>query len=99
MAAYAHMRYNPAKDVAYDVMRAARDVKIPMLILDAEKEELMDITKNGGRVAEILQANGTEVKYHVLSGIGHYGVYGDKFQEALGMELDWFNVHLKKNEQ
>ena len=98
MAAYAHMRYNPAKDVAYDAIRAARDVKVPMLILDAEKEELMDITKNGGRVAEILRANGTEVKYHVLSGIGHYGVYGEKFQEALGMELDWFNMHLKKNE-
>jgi dipeptidyl aminopeptidase/acylaminoacyl peptidase len=98
MAAYAHMRYNPAKDVAYDAIRAARDVKIPMLIIDAEQEELMDITKNGARVAEILRANGTEVKYHVLSGIGHYGVYGDKFQEALGLELDWFNMHLKKNE-
>jgi len=99
MATYAHMRYNPAKDVAYDAIRAAKDVKVPMLILDAEKEEMMDITKNGGRVAELLKANGTEVKYQVLSGIGHYGVYGEKFQEALGLELDWFNMHLKNNEQ
>lgn len=97
MATYAHMRYNSAKDVAYDAVRAAQDVKIPMLIIDAGKEELMDTTKNGGRVAEILKANGTPVKYHVIPDIGHYGVYGDKFQEALDLETAWFNEHLKKS--
>ena len=55
MATYAHMRYNIAKDVAFDAIRAAQDVKVPMLIIDAGKEELMDITKNGGRAAEILR--------------------------------------------
>ena len=83
MAAYAHMRYNSAKDVAFDAVRAAQDVKVPMLIIDGGKEELMDITKNGGRVAEILKAKGTPVKYHVFPDMDHYGVYGDKFQEAL----------------
>lgn len=97
MATYAHMRYNSAKDVAYDAVRAAQDVKIPMLIIDAGKEELMDTTKNGGRVAEILKTNGTPVKYHVIPDIGHYGVYGDKFQEALDLETAWFNEHLKKS--
>ena len=95
MAAYAHMRYNIAKDVAFDVIRSAQDVKVPMLIIDAGKEELMDITKNGGRVAEVLRAKGTTVKYHVIADIGHYGVYGEKFKDALKMELDWFNQHLK----
>lgn len=95
MAAYAHMRYNSAKDVAFDAIRAAQDVKVPMLIIDAGKEELMDITKNGGRAAEILRAKGTTVKYHIIPGIGHYGVYGEKFEEALRMELDWFGQHLK----
>lgn len=99
MAAYAHMRYNIAKDVGYDPIRAAQDVKVPMLIIDAGKEELMDITKNGGRVAEILRANGTPVKYHIIADIGHYGVYGDKFQEAADMELSWFNEHLKASNQ
>ena len=89
------MRYNTAKDVAFDAIRAAQDVKVPMLIIDAGKEELMDITKNGGRVAEILKAKGATVKYHVIAGIGHYGVYGEKFEEALKMELDWFGQHLK----
>lgn len=95
MAAYAHMRYNIAKDVAYDPFQAAQHVKIPMLIIDAEGEELMEIKDNGGRVAGILKANGTPVSYHVIPGIGHYGVYGERFNEALKMELDWFDKHLK----
>lgn len=95
MAAYAHMRYNMAKDVAYDPFQAAQHVKIPMLIIDAGSEELMDIKQNGGRVAEILEANGTPVSYHVIPGIGHYGVYGEKLTEILKMELDWFDEHLK----
>jgi dipeptidyl aminopeptidase/acylaminoacyl peptidase len=97
MASYAHMRYNVAKDVAFDAVRAAEDVKIPMLIIDAGKEDLMDITKNGGRVAEILKERGIPFKYHVIPDMNHYGVYGNKFQEALNMELDWFNEHLKKS--
>jgi dipeptidyl aminopeptidase/acylaminoacyl peptidase len=98
MASYAHMRYNIAKDVAYNVIHAARDVKIPMLIIDAGNEELMDITENGGRVAEILKSNDIPVKYQVIAGIGHYGVYDDR-QPALQMELDWFNEHLKAAKQ
>jgi dipeptidyl aminopeptidase/acylaminoacyl peptidase len=95
MAAYSHMRYNIAKDIAFDVFRAAQHVKVPMLIIDAGNEELMNIKENGGRVAEILKANGTPVSYHVIPGIGHYGVYGDKLKEALKMELDWFGEYLK----
>lgn len=95
MASYSHMRYNTAKDVAYNVMEAAKQVKIPMLIIDAGSEELMDIRENGGRVAEILKASGTPVKYHVIEGMNHYGVYGDKLQTAVEMELAWFNQYLK----
>ena len=95
MAAYAHMRYNIAKDVAFDPFQAARQVKIPMLIIDAGNEELMDTKENGARVAEILKASGTPVSYHVIPGIGHYGVYGEKLAEVLKLELDWFDGHLK----
>jgi dipeptidyl aminopeptidase/acylaminoacyl peptidase len=55
----------------------------------------MDIKQNGGRVAGILKANGTPMSYHVIPGIGHYGVYTDKFNEALKLELDWFDKYLK----
>ncbi len=95
MASYAHLRYNTAKDAGFDAIRAAQDIKVPMLIIDGGKEDLMDITKNGGRVAEILRAKGTPVKYHVIADMNHYGVYGDKLEEALKMELSWFDQYLK----
>ena len=95
MSSYAHMRYNTAKDIGFDVFEAAENIKIPMLIIDAEKEALMDITKNGGRVAAILKRNDTSVKYHVMKDIDHYGIYGKKFGEALEMELEFFHQHLK----
>jgi dipeptidyl aminopeptidase/acylaminoacyl peptidase len=95
MASYSHMRYNIAKDVPYNAVEAAQNVKIPLLIIDAGKEELMDIKANGGRVAEILKANGTPMQYHILDGIGHYGVYGEKFPEALNLELAWFDQYFK----
>ena len=96
MSSYAHMRYNTAKGIGYDAIEAAEKIKIPLLIIDAGKEELMDITKNGGRVAEILKSNGTPVKYHVMEDIDHYGIYNKKLQAALKMEIDWFNEYLKK---
>ena len=95
MATYAHMRYNPAKSVGYSAIEAAEKITIPMLIIDAENEELMDTAENGRRVADILEANGTPVKYHVLEGISHYGVYRKKFQEAISLEIGWFDRHLK----
>ena len=94
MSSYAHMRYNIAKGIGYNAIEAAEKVKIPMLIIDAENEELMDRTKNGKRVAEILESNGTPVKYHVLKGIAHYGVYQQKFGEATTLEVQWFDLHM-----
>ncbi len=66
-----------------------------MLIIDAEKEELMSIAQNGQRVADILRANKVEVEYHVIPGIGHYGVYAEKFREVTDLEVAWFVKHLK----
>ena len=94
MSRYAHMRYNTAKSIGYSVMEAAEAITIPMLIIDAENEELMDRTENGQRVAEILEFNGTTVNYHVLDGISHYGVYSTKFAEVTSLEIDWFDRHL-----
>ena len=95
MAAYSHMRYNSSKNVVYDVFEAAEKMKAPLLIVDAGKEELMDIRQNGGRVADILKKNGATFKYHVVEDMSHYGIYGKRQAEVLKMELDWFDQHLK----
>jgi alpha-beta hydrolase superfamily lysophospholipase len=96
MSGYAHMRYNTAKGIGYDPIEAAKKITIPMLIVDAEKEELMDTRKNGKRVAEILKAKGTPVTYRIIKGIGHYGIYREKFLETTKMEVEWFDKVLKR---
>jgi hypothetical protein len=95
MAAYAHMRYNTAKGIGFNPIKAAENITVPMLIIDAGNEELMKTEDNGKRVADILQAKSVPVDYHVIPGIGHYGVYSEKFQETTDMELTWFDQHLK----
>jgi len=99
MAAYAHMRYNTAKGIGFDVIKEAQKITVPMLIIDAGNEELMNPAENGERVADILKARGTEVDYRVIPGIGHYGVYAEKFKEVTEWELAWFDKHLKASKQ
>jgi dienelactone hydrolase len=57
LATYAQMRANPAKGLGYSAIEAAAKIKVPMLILVAEKEELMNNEENGKKVFEILQSN------------------------------------------
>lgn len=95
MAAYAHMRYNPAKGLGYDVFKAAEKITVPMLIIDAGNEELMNRAENGQRVADLLKSRGMSVDYHVIPGIGHYGVYAEKFRETTELEIAWFEKNLK----
>jgi len=95
MSSYAHMRYNTAKGIGFDAIKAAEKITLPMLIIDAGNEELMNIKDNGQRVADILKAKGTDVEYHVIPGMGHYGVYGEKFKETMELEIPWFDKHLK----
>lgn len=95
MAIYKDMRVNPAKSIGYSALDAAEKIKIPMLIIDAENEELMDVRQNGARVAGILKERGVPVKYQVLKGITHYDIYRQGFAEATSLEMDWFTGHLK----
>ncbi len=99
MATYAHMRYNTAKGIGFDAIKAAEKITVPMLIIDAENEELMSTAENGKRVADILTSKGTDVDYHVIPGIGHYGVYTEKFKDVTEMEIAWFDKHLKALKQ
>jgi len=94
MAAYAQMRANPAKGLGYNAIEAASKITVPTMILVAEKEDLMSNDENGSRAFQALQKNFVKSEYHVLEGIGHYGVYKAKFEEATKLAADWFHLHL-----
>ena len=96
MARYDQMRVNPARSIGFSTFEAAEKISAPMLIVDAEKDELVDIKKNGGRVAEILEGRKVPVKYQVIPSIDHYGVYREAFADVSKIEIEWFDTHLKK---
>jgi dipeptidyl aminopeptidase/acylaminoacyl peptidase len=71
-------------------------VRVPTLLIDAEKEHYFNIKENSGRVHEILKKNGVPTEYHVLKGIGHYAVYsGQPLDDVMKLEVAWFDKHLK----
>lgn len=94
MATYAQMRANPAKGIGYAPLEAAPRITAPTLIVAAENEELMSNAENGAKAFEILQRNKVPSEYHLLPGIGHYGVYKESFDEATRLAADWFRKHL-----
>lgn len=72
------------------------DIDVPILLIDAENEELFDITEHSGKVYEKLKDRLKEkVKYHIEPGIMHYGIYRERYMQGVEMALEWFNEHLK----
>jgi dipeptidyl aminopeptidase/acylaminoacyl peptidase len=87
---------NFAHMIRYDAVAVAHQVKVPTLLIDAENEELFDRRDHGGRVFEILRTHGTApVRYMVMPGISHYGVYREGFDQSTDLALEWFDLHLK----
>lgn len=84
-----------SKIAKYRPIDYAGQVKVPTLLIDAEKEELFDIKEHSGKVYEIIKANGVPAKYVVVPGITHYGIYSQKYEEGSNLALDWFNQYLK----
>ena len=84
-----------ARLVQYDVIEEVKKLKVPTLMLDAGNEDLFDIRQNSGRAYEILKSQDTApVRYKVIDGIDHYGIYFDGFDEGSAAALDWFRKHL-----
>lgn len=96
LAVYAQMRANPAKGIGTSPIEAAAKVTAPTSILVAEKEELMSNDENGVRAFDILQKNKVPSEFHVLPGIGHYGVYRESFADATQLAATWFHKHLDR---
>ncbi|HYP25785.1 MAG TPA: alpha/beta fold hydrolase [Blastocatellia bacterium] len=81
--------------VKYRPVELAPQLKVPFLIIDAEKEELFDIKFHGALVYERVKKN-VPAKYHVIPGIRHYGIYTTARKEATDMAIEWLDRHLKK---
>ena len=96
MAAYAQMRANPAKGIGYSPVEAAAKITAPTMIVVAEKEELMSNDENGKKAFDALQKNQVPSEYHVLPGIGHYGIYRESFAEATQLAAAWFHKYLDR---
>ena len=73
----------------------AHKLEVPILVIDAENEELFDRMQHGAKVYEIAKEN-VEAKYHVEPGIQHYGIYQARYIQGADAALDWFKEHLKK---
>jgi dienelactone hydrolase len=95
MSRYGHVRYNRAKWVHYDPIKTAHQITAPTLIIDAGADTLMDLRKNGQRLAEILAEQERTVTYHVIPDAPHYAVYKTHFAEVTKMQIAWFDRHLK----
>jgi len=88
---------NLAKMADYNALAVADKIAVPILYIDAEKEELMDRRENGQKAYEIIKAKGNvPTEYHVVKGITHFQIYREGFEEAAGLALDWFTEHLKR---
>ena len=76
------LSYNPVDD--------AGEITMPLLVIDAENEELFDRHIAGELAIQRARANGAPAEYTVIPGITHYQVYNDSFEEATQMAVDWF---------
>lgn len=83
-----------SKFIKYRPVDFAEQLSVPILIIDAEKEELFDIKKHGGLVYEKVKDR-VPAKYHIELGITHYGIYRERYKVGSEMARDWFVEHLK----
>lgn len=69
-------------------------LKIPVLIIDAENEELVKTNEHGKALYGLLK-NRVPVRYEVLPGT-HYEIYTKSREPATRMAIEWFDQYLKK---
>jgi len=83
------------KVVEYRPVDDAGRVDIPLLVIDAEHEELFDRHRAGELAVARARENGARAEYRVIPDITHYDIYREAFEESGEMALDWFNECLK----
>lgn len=76
----------------YHPVEFSRNLKVPILIIVAEKEELMDNKLHGERVYNLVK-NNVPARYEVFPGT-HFEIYGRGRKQSIDMAVEWFNRHL-----
>jgi dipeptidyl aminopeptidase/acylaminoacyl peptidase len=85
-----------AKFAAWAPVEYSEQVRVPVLLVDAEQEALFDRTRNSGRVYERMRAAGNApVEYYVVPGIPHFEIYRSARQDVLGRAIAWLDRYLK----
>ncbi len=82
------------KVTTYRPVEDAGLIDIPILVIDAENEELFDRHGAGELAIERAKGNGAEAVYHVVPGITHYGIYSEEYETSIELALDWWAKHL-----
>lgn len=72
---------------------AARNIRVPTLIIDQEEEEYGG-RENSGLAAKSAIPDSTVVEYHVLPGT-HYDIYDKNLEESARLACDWFTRYLQ----
>lgn len=74
----------------------AEQITAPVLLIDAEHEDLFDRHQHSELVYKRMQAAGkAPVEYYVVEGIPHYAIYNERFEEASDQAIEWFDRYLK----
>lgn len=86
---------NIAKWTQYNPLAQLDRLDVPTMMVDAADETMFSIEQNCGRAYETLKAKpGQIVRYEVIPGIDHYGIYFDGYAQSSQLALDWLKRHL-----
>ncbi len=77
----------------YRPVEAASTLKIPVLIIAAEKEKLMDNREHGEKVYNIVVRNRVPAKYETIPGT-HFEIYSTYRNRAIASAIAWFDKYL-----
>jgi dipeptidyl aminopeptidase/acylaminoacyl peptidase len=88
--------YRASPDVRFfSPLEVAERIRVPVLIIDCEKEWIWDIAEHGAKAAERIRAAGkAPVEYRVMPNLEHLGIY-EPDSGAIEIARDWFDRHLK----
>lgn len=81
-----------ARQYGHSPVKAAENIRVPTLFLDAEVEEYNTPDLQGGAVYDIVRRNAVAERHTFPC--SHYKVYDDYLEPARELALDWFQKHL-----